>query len=318
MKDEVLILGAGVSGLSTGVLLALNKYKPIIWAKDLPPNTTSNAAAAVWYPFHADPPDKVARWARTTLDFFLGNVVNDENSGVYKNTVTEIFSEQEPDPFWKDSVKTFRRIKNLPFSYKDGYAVDGVVMVTDIYMQYLLDKFRELGGIIEKKYAADLEECLKNYSFVINCTGLGAKEFVKDSKMHPCRGQVIRVPNNGFPYTVFEEKGPNGLAYIIPRKDDIILGGTIGEENDWNLEVNPQDTDSILKRCSAIYPEFKNIKPLGYKVGLRPARKDGIRLETELINGGLVVHNYGHGGSGFTLSWGCALEVMNILKSFGI
>ena len=315
-KEEVLVLGAGVSGLSTGLLLLDEGYRVNIWAKDLPPNTTSNAAAAVWYPFHVDPPEKVAEWAGKTLDFFLEHVINDEKSGVYRNKIIEIFPNEEPDPFWKKQVKTFERLRgrDLPQGYNDGYTVEGVVMVTDIYMQYLINKFKERGGVIERKTVNNLEEVVHNHKLVVNCTGMGSRELAHDFNLYPCRGQIIRVENNGFPYTVFEEKGPNSLAYIIPRKDDIILGGTLGNEDDWSLEINPQTTQEILKRCSALYPEVEKAKVLGAKVGLRPGRKGGIRLESESLNGGTVIHNYGHGGAGFTLSWGCSSVVVDMIS----
>ena len=315
-SEEILIIGAGVSGLSTGILLAINKYKPIIWAKDLPPNTTSNKAAAVWYPFHAEPVEKVAKWAGETLEYFLTNIVNDRDSGAFIKTVIEIFPKEESDPLWKEYIKSFRRTQRLPNGYKDGYAVDGVVMITDIYMQYLLDRFNKLGGTIEKRFVSSLDEALESYNIVINCTGLGAQQLVNDSKMFPCRGQIVSIPHNGFPYTVFEEKGPNSLAYIIPRRKDIILGGTLGKKDDFSLETRLDEVNGILARCASLYPEFKGVKPTSYKVGLRPARDGGIRLEKELFNDGLVIHNYGHGGSGFTLSWGCAKEVIKILKQY--
>ncbi len=78
---EILILGAGVSGLSCGILLLKKGYKVVIWAKDLPPNITSNTAAAYWFPYLSKPEDKVAKWARFTLDYAKKELINDPKSG---------------------------------------------------------------------------------------------------------------------------------------------------------------------------------------------------------------------------------------------
>jgi D-amino-acid oxidase len=57
---------------------------------------------------------------------------------------------------------------------------------------------------------------------------------------------------------------------------------------------------------------------LAERVGLRPFRRSGVRLERDqLRDGRTVIHNYGHGGAGFTLSWGCAREVLDIAVSSG-
>src|SRR3989344_2465298 len=97
-KKPVLILGAGVSGLSTGIILQKNGFQTKIWAKDVPPNTTSNTAAAFWYPFIVNPPEKAARWAEITLDFLLKHRVSDSKSGTYPIEVGEIFVHPKEDP----------------------------------------------------------------------------------------------------------------------------------------------------------------------------------------------------------------------------
>jgi hypothetical protein len=107
-------------------------------------------------------------------------------------------------------------------------------------------------------------------------------------------------------------RGDENLTYIIPRFNDIIIGGT-AQSNDWNLKVDPDDTADILRKAGVIANEFTDVKVLEEKVGLRPAR-DEIRLEAEDKNGKTLIHNYGHGGAGFTLSWGCAYNVVKLVK----
>lgn len=314
MKKQVLILGAGVSGLSTGILFLQAGYTVTIWAKDFPPYTTSNKAAAVWYPFICGPIEKVPTWARNTLDYFQSEILPNHESGCKKTTVVEVFNFVPNDPWWKDGVDSYRRIDKykLPKHYIDGYQIEGLVMDTDVYMDYLVSEYKRLGGKMIKKTLTDIKEPLQTHKLVINCTGLGSRELCNDQTIYPCRGQIIRIKPNGFDYSLFEEEGPNSLAYIIPRLKDIVIGGT-AQDNDWNLEIDPKDTKEILEKCAAILPQFKKVDILDIKVGLRPARKE-IRLEPEKFGSKTIIHNYGHGGGGFTLSWGCAQNVLEIAE----
>ena len=100
------------------------------------------------------------------------------------------------------------------------------------------------------------------------------------------------------------------LIYAIPRTNDCLFGGTNELSND--LAVDPESTSRIVTECARVV----KVDPppiVAERVGLRPYRKSGVRLEREkLRDGRTVIHNYGHGGSGFTLSWGCAEEVFQI------
>ena len=92
-----------------------------------------------------------------------------------------------------------------------------------------------------------------------------------------------------------------------------MVGGT-AQIDDWNTEVSPNDTKEIIRKISIINPKLKNVEVISESVGLRPAR-DAVRLEAEKYGDKIVVHNYGHGGAGFTLSWGCARDVLEIVKN---
>lgn len=96
---------------------------------------------------------------------------------------------------------------------------------------------------------------------------------------------------------------------MIPRSVDCVLG-TTAEDHNWDPSVNEPETREILERCTSLEPALKGTRILGARAGLRPGRSS-VRLERE----GRVIHNYGHGGSGFTLSWGCAEEVRELARS---
>lgn len=310
---QILVLGAGVSGLSSGILLLKKGYEVTIWAKDLPPNTTSNKAAAFWYPYLCNPKNKATQWGKITLNYLKREILNDPQSGCLTRTITEVFEKEVEEPWWKDAVEEYRRPKKneLPQGYVDGYQVEGVLMDTTIYMDYLVNKFKELGGVIVQKTVANIREPLQNYQIVVNCTGLGSRELFHDDTVYPIRGQMVKVKSNGFDQVIADDEGRNSLAVIIPRLHDIMLGGTT-QKNDWNLDIDPKDTQEILKKCAALNPIFENVEIIGQSVGLRPARPE-IRVEIEKFGSKTVVHNYGHGGSGFTLSWGCAQDVVDLV-----
>ena len=317
LSKEVLILGSGVSGLSTGILLLETGYKVTIWAKDLPPNTTSNKAAAVWYPYLCYPRDKAIPWARTTFEYIKKEIMNDPKSGCIMRTVTEMFVKQQPDPWWKDAFpgEIERPLKEeLAEGYTDAYRIQSIVIDTSLYMEYLMDIFKNLGGTVIQKEIKDIQEALKENGLVVNCTGLGSRELFNDDKVYPVRGQMVKIKANGFDQVVVDDyDGPNNLSLAVARVNDIMLGGTV-QVNDWNTEVDPKDTEEILRKVKLIAPQLKDIEIISESVGLRPAR-ESVRLEIEKFGDKTVVHNYGHGGAGFTLSWGCAQDVVNLIES---
>lgn len=319
---EVLVLGCGVIGLSTAITLSGKGYKVTMWAKDIPPNTTSNKAGAVWYPFMASPPEKIAKWSSETLKHYLKDGVTDPASGVIKRTTMEYFKVmQKGDPYWKEFVPTTRRSHKteLPAGYVDGNTLEvGVVADTDVYLDYLLNKVKKLGIEITIKEVKDIQETFAKYDFVVNCTGLGSRELLKDNAVYPTRGQTVIVKNHALQQHAQMDDGVtyDELSYIIPRTTTTVLGGT-AQKNDWNTEPTEKDTQDILRKTKALSPHFDKADIVQVKVGLRPTR-DVIRLEPEFFQGGkkLVVHNYGHGGSGFTVAWGCASEVAEILAKY--
>jgi D-amino-acid oxidase len=313
MSKDVLVLGAGVSGLSTAVLLHDAGYKVKIWAKDLTPDTTSNIAAAFWYPYLCNPRDKAIIWSKNTYQYLEKNVMTDDTSGTRYTMFTEYLKEKSPDPWWRPAVETFGRPsrEELPEGYVDGYRTKAIVMDTSRYLPWLLSQLEHRGIEVLQRAVTNFDDAFENYDIVVNCTGLGSRELCDDKNVFPVRGQVVRVESNGFDKVISDETEEN-VVYIIPRFNDIIIGGT-AQANDWNLQVDPHDTAEILRKAKTVAPEFETVKILEEKVGLRPARFE-VRLEDELINGKHVIHNYGHGGAGYTLSWGCAEEAVELVK----
>lgn len=315
-NSEVIIVGCGVSGLTSGIRLLENQFPVTIVARELPPYTTSNVAAAIWYPYQAFPLDRVLKWGSASVEEFYRLMENSE-SGVYPTMLMEVYENTVPDPWWKDIVRQFRRPSEteLPDGYHDGYFVEVPLIETPIYMQYLLTKFKQLGGKIKQKNVLGISELFEKSHLIVNCAGLGAKELVKDGKLFPIRGQIVRVKASGLKHSIADEVGTLSLSYIIPRSNDCVLGGT-AEENNWDLQIDTETTNEIIRKCKLLNPALDNIEILETLVGLRPGREE-IRLEIEQTSEqAAIIHNYGHGGAGFTLSWGCADEVVELAEDY--
>lgn len=312
---KVIVIGCGVSGLTSGVRLLDAGHEVQIWARDLPPNTTSNIAAAIWHPYKAYPLERVIEWGRKSFEVF-SQLAEDPRAGIIMRETIEIYASEVPDPEWKSCVRVFRR--GLPEEVLEGYATCYVfetpVVEMSIYLPYLMERFEAGGGIIAQRDIASLDEAIAEGDVVVNCTGLGARTLVGDETMYPIRGQIVRVEPAPINRVMLDEEETTGVTYIIPRSRDCYLGGS-AEEGNWSLEPDMRTAQEIVERCARIAPEVLNATVVEHLVGLRPGRPT-VRLEPEpQPDGKLVIHNYGHGGAGITLSWGCAEEVANLVRS---
>jgi D-amino-acid oxidase len=316
-SNSVLIIGCGVSGLSCGIRLLEAGFGTVrIMARELPPHTTSDRAAAIWYPYKAYPEDKVLAWGAATFRA-MTRLMADPASGISNTILLEPFVEPTADPWWKEAVTAFRHAlpEEVPVGYGDGYVVEVPLIETPLYMVYLLDWFQRLGGVIEQGEVQVLADLAAKGRLIINCAGLGAKALTNDEGLYPIRGQIVRVTAVADKTSFVDEFSARGLAYVVPRRNDTIIGGT-AQVGDWNLTADPQTAEEILLKCRQLQPALAGVEILEHAVGLRPGR-DRIRLECEALGEDcVVIHNYGHGGAGFTLSWGCADEVTALAISW--
>ena len=325
MDRNVAIVGAGVSGLTCGVVFAERGYRTAIFAKNIGQETTSSVAAAVWFPYHVEPAERVIPLALETYQVLL-DLARFPESGVSIIESRQFLRTGEIEiPEWAiplgaqslSSVATGLwpvrdRAQRGGYSFKSGFSLRVPLMDTTIYLDYLAARFRKAGGEIHANvHFEKLEDVDRKFDFVINCAGIGARELVRDADLEPHRGQVALVPKiESLSAAIVCDDAP--LMYAIPRANDCVLGGT----NDFsdNITADPATTDRIVAECSRVL----NIEPprvIAERVGLRPFRKSGVRLEHDrLPDGRTVIHNYGHGGAGFTLSWGCAREVLQLAK----
>jgi D-amino-acid oxidase len=258
-------------------------------------------AAALWYPYRVYPFERVTGWATTTYAE-LARLADDEATGVVLRAGVEVFRGQPPAPWWVSAVPRLDRAADVPEGYAAGWTFVAPVVEMPAYLPWLAARVEALGGSLTRMALPGLPDSAE---VVVNAAGLGARLFASDGSVLPVRGQVVYVEQVGLDRWWLDGTGP---TYVVPRAHDIVVGGT-DEEGVWDRTPDEAAAKEILQRARALVPALGRAPVLGHRAGLRPARP-AVRLEEEtLATGERVVHCYGHGGAGVTLSWGCADEV---------
>ncbi|KAG5857252.1 hypothetical protein ANANG_G00017430 [Anguilla anguilla] len=324
---RVVVVGAGVVGLSTAVCIAeaLPSCSVTVLADRFTPDTTSDVAAGIVMggaPIPDIPLQQQHRWFKDTFDHLLEIARSQQASeaGVLLSSGWQIFREvpSERRPFWADDVLGFRfmtdaELKGFP-QYKFGQAFTTVKCECPIYLPWLEKRFKRARGLLKKGRVSDLQELCHNYDIVVNCSGLGARVLAGDSGVHPVRGQILRVHA---PWLKHFIRDSDGHTYIYPGRDSVTVGGT-RQVGDWRLAADKGESEAILERCCRLEPSLREAVRLGELVGLRPGRASPclkkMLLETPAGRRVPVVHNYGHAGWGVSFSWGMALEALKLVR----
>ena len=311
---RIVVLGGGISGLTCTRRLLAARHDVTVVTADRVQGTTSHLAAAVWFPTAAGPPDAVARWGAATYDE-LARQAHGAVPGVRMCESLVLQREApapgEPLPAWVGAVGEVRaaRADELPPGYPAGLRFAVPLVEMPLYLPNLLTDVLRHGAEIVERRVRGLGELLDlRPDVVVNAAGIAAAGLVGDVTVYPVRGQIVRVVNPGLTLSVRDEHHPGGRAYVHPRSRDCILGGTL-EHGRWDTDPDPDETAAILRRCVDIVPALAGAEVIDSVAGLRPGRPT-VRLEVDpTLLPVPVIHNYGHGGSGITLGWGCADDV---------
>jgi glycine/D-amino acid oxidase-like deaminating enzyme len=262
------VLGCGVNGLSTALLLQ-RRFQDgtgtvTIYAKDLPPETTSNIAGGFWYPTSVYDPQAAS--AKFTEQFRLAcrishrafqQLVSPEYGVRWINTV-ELYRNEAPlgrelpggnDLYPQQEVHRDAE-RYFGFPYARQYST--MLVEPPVYLSALLRDFYIAGGKLVVKEFRHREEIMRLPEPVIfNCTGLGARALFGDQKLSPVRGQLeVLLPQPEIDYCYLSS------GYMFPRRDGIILGGT-WDRDDWSLTPKAKQTTRILEEHAEIMKGLK-------------------------------------------------------------
>lgn len=298
-----------MSGLSCAVRLLEAGHEVEVISDRFSPDTVSDIAAAIWYPFLTAPADRADGWSIATYAELERLSEREPQSGVRMRDGREYLRQAVDPPEWSEDIAAFRILDDseIPEGYVFGWQFRAPVIEMQLYMPWLRSRVEALGGSFVQSFVEDLSEV--SGEVVVNCVGLGARELCGDEEVRPVRGQVIFIDQD--PGIGHFDQQPETLTYTIPRSDVTVLGGT-AQVDDWGMDIRAEDDKLILSKVEALWPELDRSRIIGGAVGLRPSRSE-VRLDVEYIGERKVVHNYGHGGAGVTLSWGCAEEVANLV-----
>ena len=302
MNHRIAIIGAGVSGLTTGVVLAEHGFEVHLFAAEPPDQTTSAVAAAMWFPYDAEPAARVIPWALETYEVFQ-ILSRDPATGVSMIELRQFCRSGDlPIPSWSKAFHA-RSITNSEF------VMTVPLSDSSIYLDYLRRRLIAAGAKLTTGVRFERPENVDaSFEVAINCAGIGARTLVHDPDLEPHRGQVVLVEKLRLSGAVVCDDPP--LMYAIPRTNDCVFGGT--NEISDDLVPETATTAAIVWECSAVL-QIPAPRIIATRVGLRPYRKSGVRVEAgRMEDSRPIVHNYGHGGAGFTLSWGCAQSVLEL------
>lgn len=254
---------------------------------------------------------------------------------------------------YRSGVRGVRRDPNLirkhninpTFGAVDAYEHFAPVIDTDRCMAWLMELVQGKGAkLATETISGDLfvqeDDLLTRFdaNAIVNAAGLGSLEIAQDPTCYPLRGALIRLINDGKNFPKInaamsisaDAARDNEIVFLVPRNENILVVGGVAHRDEWGLDLTLDSpvVQRMRKRCEAFIPSIKNARldadyPLAQ--GLRPGRDQNIRIERELRRHrsqgeqarprvSRIIHSYGHGGSGWSLSFGCAEEVASLIE----
>jgi glycine/D-amino acid oxidase-like deaminating enzyme len=366
MSEKIIIIGAGVSGVTTALILQLLGYKTTIYTEKQFSDSSNDPAFASLYPSasiipHSVFSDELGPLFKKSQSLFY-ELMNAKFPGLSIHKHFEVFEfEKEPPEYlgWMMNSKRIEELKSgiIPRRFDDiqltGWNFDCLFADWPVYFSALIELYKKMGGdiITQKLNSQNIAELPA--STIVNCSGIGSFALFDNAKEQLLmQGHLIRAKSAppilnsekeaiSYNYTpkateYCDSAGQACDVYCYPRKDGWILGGSrqigkITEAGKWQGEESKSPfyeiddirfpsqiidlNKEILEHSFGI--AFDDLDDFSAAVGYRYIRSknNGLRLEKEMIGDKAVYHNYGHGGAGVSLSWGCALRVASEMGS---
>jgi len=309
---RVTVVGSGVVGLSVAHEFALAGDEVTVVADADVAHSVSTVAAAVWFPYLTTGSPAVTHWLQRSLDRYR-QIARTPAAGVDLRLGTVVERRVDPDRSWMSVVAGAALVppRDLPAGALSAVRATVPVVTTGAYGQWLTARCRDVGVRFEFRSVASVDEFADSADLVVVAAGLRSGALLgDDDTVVPVRGQVVRLENPGLTEWWIDDDNPAGLTYVVPRRDDIVCGG-VAEFGATSLELDAATERGILERATALVPALAGLRVVSRAAGLRPARPT-VRLEHVPGRAVPVIACYGHGGSGVTLSWGCAEAVVEL------
>ena len=314
--QQIVVVGAGVSGLTSAICLAEAGRPVRVWAAAMPQQTTSKIAGAVWAPPRpADRAPETLGWIEHSLQVFR-ELSDDPGSGVRMAPAVAVSELTAAEAMSAASAALIPDLRSadpgeLPEGFDTGFRATMPMIDMPHYLGYLTDRLTAAGSEIERRAVGSLAEVADTAPIVVNCAGLGAGALAGDDTMRPLFGQHVVLANPGLQQLFLEiNAGPEWTCYF-PHPQRVVCGG-ISIPGRWDTTPDPEVSERILQRCRRIEPRLEKAEVIETITGLRPDRPS-VRVEAEPVGRARCIHNYGHSSNGVTLSWGCARDVVRLV-----
>lgn len=352
MSEQVSIVGGGIVGATTGVFLNLRGYDTKIYTRELPyeddpvPSVATNYAAASVKPVLVDE-DDIGELTRVS-DRFFGRL-EDATDSIRRQDNFEVYENRDGgEPDYADALRRYRRLDEydgtVPMrggvdpSDVSGYVHEVFFIEMPRYVPTLLRWYRSTGGEVERREVGRDDIGELNGDVVVNAAGCGSP--FEDDGLVAVRGHLVHVDTesrvtdesgDSFSYSYYLDD--DRFVYAYPRDDALVLGGSSQEgavvDGDWKPTSDEETADETVNIDGVDVPQHiietngDILDGFGVDIdsyektacfGYRPYRRGGVRTEKEFFDGKEVVHCYGHGGAGVTLSWLSANRVYNLIS----
>lgn len=259
-NDSVAVLGAGVMGLTAATLLLARSLKVTVYAKEFPPQTTSNKAGGQWAPSMVNHRDSV-QFTRILRRAFREHEARGAEFGVSARENYTLVRASNFESCPRDVIPPPTAFAHLPFAHlkSSGFGYATLLVEPPIFLAKMQDDLKAANVAFNPRELHDLGEISGlPESIVVNCTGLGSKAICKDKLMHPIKGQLVLLPPQ--PNLQYLFAGHHG--YLFPRKDCVVVGGS--------EEMDATDPTPDMNICRAILANMKGLFTGGATMALEP------------------------------------------------
>jgi D-amino-acid oxidase len=339
--SSIAIIGAGVAGLVTALELGARGRETVVYAPSAMPETSrteptrstgspasrdpipaSFVAPALFTPYPLPDEPLFRRATEYSLQVLTRLSHQHPESGVSLSALHEYLAHPEAERGWLSDLLRTTPIRPLPPGMVQATATTRPHIDMRTYMPWLASRARAEGvRFVDARIDRFTEVFARGHRVVVNCTGLGAARLTHDPLIKPMHGQLLHVPNDiGLTHSVHDDASGDRVRYVFAFRDRLVLGGSFIAGRDDDATDQPT-IGGIIDRCRSLlnldgFPRWNDLARGGEirrTAARRPTRgPDGVweqlRLDREDHAGGVVVHHYGHGRAGASLSWGTARE----------